>query len=187
MLATRRETGQNQMTDKDEIVDTAQFAAELKALAKTVVESKVKTKPQTKQEIIASDDVWNAIKEMKEVHGMTMIDIAEVFKAKGGIWSNSDGKNMGQLMINAGKLRDRLNGGEAETKKPRKTKTASKRSSMASSGSLSEAVEPPVNPASKEEGESKPQTADAKSKPNVASDQIKEAPVNPAYVDRKRL
>ncbi len=177
------------MTEKDEIVDTAQFAAELKALAKNVVESKVKTKPLTKQEIIASDDVWNAIKEMREVHGMTMIDIAEVFKAKGGIWANSDGKNMGQLIRNAEKLR----GGETETKKARKPRAATRRSSAASSAPTSEASGATTPPASKSEGaaaaggKSKPDTADAKSKPNTASDQKAEAPVNPAYIDRKRL
>lgn len=183
------------MTEKDEIVDTAQFAAELKALAKRVVERKVKTKPLTKQEIIASDDVWNAIKEMRDVHGMTMIDIAEVFKAKGGIWSNSDGKNMGQLIRNAEKLR----GGETETKKARKPRGATRRTSAAgseastrtSSAPTSESSGEATPPASKSEGaaegKSKPNTADAKSKENAASDQKAEAPVNPAYIDRKRL
>ncbi|MEI3807644.1 hypothetical protein V6R85_24280 [Agrobacterium sp. CCNWLW32] len=150
------------MTEKDEIVDTAQFAAELKALAKNVVESKVKTKPLTKQEIIASDDVWNAIKEMREVHGMTMIDIAEVFKAKGGIWANSDGKNMGQLIRNAEKLR----GGETESKKARKPRGATRRSSAAISAPTSEASGATIPPALKSEGaaegKSKHDTSDAK-------------------------
>ncbi|AYM66220.1 hypothetical protein G6L68_25370 [Agrobacterium fabrum] len=111
------------MTDVDEIKDPGAFAAELKAIAETVV----KTKPLTKAQLIASDEVWEAVMEMKTSRGMTNADIAEVFKAKG--WSEANADNMGYLIREAAKLR----GEEPDGKKGRKPKTASKRSSTASS------------------------------------------------------
>lgn len=188
------------MTIKEEIIDTGKFAAELKSLAQTVLEEKAKTKPPTKTEIIASDEVWNAIKEMQEIHGMTLADIAAAFQAKGGIWSQQNANNLGSLIKEARHLR----GEEGDGKKGRKTKTTSKRSSSPSSDRSSNPSPNPrselrENPASASGGEgaapaasagsaSQPGSADAKHERKPAAEVgTTEAPVNPAYINRKRL
>jgi hypothetical protein len=165
------------MVRKDEIVDTAQFAAELKALAKDVVESKAKSKPLSKREIIASDDVWNAIKEMKETHRMTLDEIAEVFRAKGGMWSEMSGNTLGQLIRTAATLR----GDEADPKKIRKPKATSRRTTSASmevstptrNDPRSDVGDASSSPASRSEGAA---AAEGKSKPDVADAKTEQNP-----------
>jgi len=137
------------MNTKDEIVDTGKFAAELKALAQTVLEEKAKTKPPTKTQIVASDEVWYAVKDMQEKHGMTLADIAAVFNAKGGIWAKQNAASMGSLIKGAAELR----GEETDGKKGRKSKASPKRSSSASSEASPKASsnprsEPRSNPTS---------------------------------------
>ncbi|SMD16417.1 hypothetical protein [Rhizobium sp. RU36D] len=188
------------MTTKDDIIDTGKFAAELKSLAQTVLEEKAKTKPPTKTEIIASDEVWNAIKEMQEIHGMTLADIAAVFQAKGGIWSQQNANNLGSLIKEARILR----GEESDGKKGRKSKVATKRSQKASSEaspktSSKPSSEPRGNPTPASGGEgaapaasagsaSQPGSTDAKVERKPAAEVgTTEAPVNPAYINRKRL
>lgn len=183
------------MTEVDEIKDPGAFAAELKAIADTVV----KTKPLTKAQLIATDEVWEAIMEMKTSRGMTNTDIAEVFKAKG--WTEANADNMGYLIREAAKLR----GEEPDGKKGRKPKTSSKRNTTASSEGSSKtssntsrtrgdergttaASERGEAPAASEGSASKPQPSAAKVERTTAADAGRtEAPVNPAYQDRKRL
>lgn len=189
------------MSIKDEIIDTGKFAAELKALAQTVLEEKAKTKPPTKTQIVASDEVWNAIKDMQEKHGMTLADIAAAFKAKGGIWADQNAASLGSLIKGAATLR----GEETDGKKGRKSKTSQKRSSTASSEASSKTSSNPRSeprdntrttasgnegaaPAASAGGASQPGSTDAKPERKPAAEVARaEAPVNPAYQDRKRL
>ncbi len=179
------------MEDTEGYEDPGAFAAELKAIAETVV----KTKPLTKTQLIATDEVWEAIMEMKTAKGMNNADIAEVFKAKGWIEANAD--NMGYLIREAAKLR----GDEPEGRKGRKAKTTSKRSPAAStetsSNTSSETDKPRAaqraDPASRKEGvaaaegKSKPKATDAKPNDQAFGSGKNSDPVNPAYTDRKRL
>ena len=109
-------------------IDPAQFAAELKELAENVQPKKALTKEQ----IIASDEVWEIVTDMMDNRGMTYDQIAEVFNQKG--W-NTSGGSIGQMIRKARELR----GGAVDGKKARKSKTTKHRSPSATPERSSEA------------------------------------------------
>lgn len=180
------------MEDTEGYEDPGAFAAELKAIAETVV----KTKPLTKTQLIATDEVWEAIMEMKTLKGMNNADVAEVFKAKG--WTEANADNMGYLIREAAKLR----GNEPDGRKGRKPKSTPKRSTTAgqetgsntSSETNNSRAPKRASPASLKEdvavaeGKSKSELTDAKPIDQAfGSGKSSDAPVNPAYTNRKRL
>lgn len=180
------------MEDTEGFENPSAFAAELKAIAETVV----KAKPLTKTELIATDEVWAAISDMKTNKRMTNTEIAEVFKAKG--WTKANADNMGYLIREAAKLRGEAPDGrklrKANTTPSRRAAASSDTSSDASSDSNRGGVAQAANLASTKEGtaaaegKGKPKAADAKPKDKSSgSGNGSEAPVNPAYTDRKRL
>lgn len=145
-------------------IDPAKFAAELKELAANVKPKKALTKEQ----IIASDEVWEVVTDMKDNRGMTYHQIAEVFNAKG--W-NTSGQSIGQMIR---KVREAKGGSAADVKKGGKSKTTRHRSPAASSeSSKSEAPQPAKSTgaaAADAGGEGKPATTTGASrKPTMAA------------------
>lgn len=114
----------NTLTD----IDPAKFAAELKEIAASVQPKK----PLTKEQIIASDEVWEIVTDMIDNRGMTYGQIAEVFNKKG--W-NTSGSSIGQMIRKARERR----GGAGEGKKARKSKATKNRSPAPTSEGSSEA------------------------------------------------